>query len=94
MEKQKMNHLEKPEGWSHETSGEGYPLLLYLEEDGKGVDWNQEKYPCFFWQVTVNQGTEHMDIAERMRELVKTIPLTKRGFIAPGQVVRPTCSGR
>ena len=50
MEKQKMNHLEKPEGWSHETSGEGYPLLLYLEEDGKGVDWNQEKYPCFFWQ--------------------------------------------
>lgn len=48
MEKQKMNHLEKPEGWSHETSGEGYPLLLYLEEDGKGVDWNQEKYPCFF----------------------------------------------
>ena len=60
MEKQKMNHLEKPEGWSHETSGEGYPLLLYLEEDGKGVDWNQEKYPCFFWQVTVNQGTEHI----------------------------------
>ena len=75
MEKQKMNHLEKPEGWSHETSGEGYPLLLYLEEDGKGVDWNQEKYPCFFWQVTVNQGTEHMDIAERMRELVKTYPI-------------------
>ena len=85
MEKQKMNHLEKPEGWSHETSGEGYPLLLYLEEDGKGVDWNQEKYPCFFWQVTVNQGTEHMDIAERMRELVKTYPIDETRIYCAGE---------
>lgn len=84
MEKQKMNHLEKPADWSRETSGEGYPLLLYLEEDGKGVDWSQEKYPCFFWQVTVNHDTEHMDIAERMRELVKTYPIDETRIYCAG----------
>ena len=54
---------------------EGYPLLLYMENDGKKQHWDQEKYPCFFWQVSVDKDTEHMDIAEQMRALVEEFPI-------------------
>ena len=73
MENKEMTYLGKPVDWSREKAGDGYPLLLYAEDDGKRLHWDQEKYPCFFWQVSVDKDTEHMDIAEQMRALVEKL---------------------
>ena len=75
MENKEMTYLGKPVDWSREKAGDGYPLLLYAEDDGKRLHWDQEKYPCFFWQVSVDKDTEHMDIAEQMRALVEKYPV-------------------
>ena len=75
MENKNKTYLEKPADFSREKAGEGYPLLLYMESDGKKQHWDQEKYPCFFWQVSVDKDTEHMDIAEQMRSLVEEFPI-------------------
>lgn len=47
MENKEMTYLGKPVDWSREKAGDGYPLLLYAEDDGKRLHWDQEKYPCF-----------------------------------------------
>ena len=75
MENKNKTYVEKPVDFSREKAGEGYPLLLYMESDGKKQHWDQEKYPCFFWQVSVDKDTEHMDIAEQMRSLVEEFPI-------------------
>ena len=45
MENKEMTYLGKPVDWSREKAGDGYPLLLYVEDDGKRLHWDQEKYP-------------------------------------------------
>ena len=67
--KNRNESLGKTEGWSHETSGEGYPLLLYLGRGREKVWIGTGEISLLFWRVTVNQVPEHMDIAERMGSL-------------------------